>query len=158
MMHLHHAHTPRATAGDAILLTVLFAEIGEEIEFAADPADPHPHGRDLHARALAGEYGAIAPYLAPVETLDQVRARLQAAVQAHLDATARARGYDSILSACSYAASANPYQAEGAAFLAWRGAVWQTCYQVLAEVESGTRPVPTEAELIAGLPALPALP
>lgn len=155
MMNITRAHTPRATAGDAILLTVLFAEIGTEIEFAASPDDTEAHGRDLYARALVGEYGDIAPYVAPVETLDQTRTRLQAAVQAHLDATARAHGYDSILSACSYASAPNPYQAEGAAFLAWRGAVWQVCYTVLAAVESGARQVPTATELIAELPVSP---
>jgi hypothetical protein len=35
----------------------------------------------------------------------------------------------------------------------WRDAVWLRCYEVLAEVQAGTRPVPTEAELIALLPS-----
>lgn len=88
----------------------------------------------------------------PQKPLDEVKADLVAAVQAHLDAAAKAKGYDNIVSACSYAAAPNPYQAEGAAFIAWRGAVWQHCYQVVGEVESGARPVPTAEELLGELP------
>lgn len=79
---------------------------------------------------------------------------LTEAVQAHLDAAARAKGYDNIVSACSYAAASNAFQAEGIACLKWRAAVWQRCYQVLADVQAGTRTIPTSADLIAELPAL----
>lgn len=100
------------------------------------------------------EDGALIPPPEPAETLDQVKARLQSAVQNHLDGMAIAHGYDSIVSACSYAGAPNPFQADGQAFLAWRGAVWQHCYQVLADVQAGNQSAPTEAELIASLPAL----
>lgn len=89
-----------------------------------------------------------------VESQRQARDRLTSAVQRHLDATAQARGYDSILSACSYAGAPNPFQAEGAAFLAWRGVVWATCYQVLADAQAGARPIPADDELIAELPVM----
>lgn len=76
------------------------------------------------------------------------------AVQQHLDIAARQRNYDNIVSACSYAAAPNIFQAEGIAYLNWRAAVWQTCYGVLGAVEQELRPAPTIAELIAELPAL----
>lgn len=77
------------------------------------------------------------------------------AVQARLDAFARARGYDSILSACTYATSTVPrFAADAARAVSLRDETWDTCYQILAEVEAGQRPVPTLAELIAELPAL----
>jgi len=75
------------------------------------------------------------------------------AVQNHLDEQAQAKGYDSILSACSYAAAPNVFQAEGQSFLNWRAACWSYCYQVQADVVAGLRPMPTESEIIAGLPA-----
>ena len=75
------------------------------------------------------------------------------AVQNMLDNAAKAKGYDSILSACSYAAYPNPFQAEGQEFVAWRGAVWAKCYEILGEVEAGTRPVPTVSELLAEIAA-----
>lgn len=85
----------------------------------------------------------------------QARAALEAAVQQHLDATAQARGYDSMLSACTYAASTSTrFQPEGAACVAWRDAVWLHCHGVLAAVIAGTRPAPTAAELLAELPAI----
>lgn len=79
-------------------------------------------------------------------------AQYETAVQAHLDTAAQALGYDSILSACSYAGYTNPFQAEGQSFCAWRGAVWDHCYTQLAAVQAGQRTEPTVAVLIAELP------
>lgn len=91
----------------------------------------------------------------PPLTPDQIIASLTAVVQAHLDATARTRNYDGILSLCSYAASANPkFGPEGLAGVAWRDAVWASCYTILAEVQAGQRTVPTSDELLAELPAM----
>lgn len=88
----------------------------------------------------------------PPPTPEQIQQRLTFAVQMHLDTEARQRGYDNIVSACSYAGAPNPFQVEGIAFLNWRSAVWAYCYQVLADVQAQTRTIPTEAELIAELP------
>lgn len=74
-------------------------------------------------------------------------------VQTHLDMAAQARGYDNILSAASYAGDPI-FGVEGDAYKAWRSAVWEHCYSVLADVKSGTRPVPTAEELLAELPVL----
>lgn len=74
------------------------------------------------------------------------------AVQASLDGAAREHHYDDIVSACSYAGAPNPFQAEGIAFVAWRGACWALCYSIMAEVEAGTRAQPTIADLVATLP------
>lgn len=75
-------------------------------------------------------------------------------VQNHLDLKAHEYKYDSILSACSYAAYTNPFQIEGQKFVAWRGDVWAYCYQALSEVQNGTRTEPTADELISELPIL----
>lgn len=80
--------------------------------------------------------------------------QLVKSVQAHLDAKAKTRGYDNIISASSYAGYANPFQAEGQVFLKWRGDVWAYCYRELAKVSAGTRIAPTESQLIAELPIL----
>ena len=85
----------------------------------------------------------------------EIVAQLTRAVQVHLDATARQRGYDGILSCASYATSGNArFAAEGQACVMWRDAVWSACYAIMAEVQSGTRPVPAAPELIAELPAM----
>jgi hypothetical protein len=74
-------------------------------------------------------------------------------VQEHLDAAARDKGYDSILSACSYVSSTVPkFAAEALVYVALRDAAWSTCYAILADVQSGNRPMPTLQEVIAELP------
>ena len=94
-------------------------------------------------------------FIDPTKAFASAQARLTVAVQAHLDATARARSYDSALSCVSYIDSTvAAYRAEAAAMRDWRDAVWTRCYELLAEVQAGTRPIPTESELIALLPTI----
>lgn len=89
---------------------------------------------------------------------EKIQARLVAAVQRHLDAKARERGYDSIFTASTYATSLHlKFGPEGIAYRDWRDKVWDYCYVVLADVQAGLRSIPTEAELLAELPA-PVLP
>jgi hypothetical protein len=74
-------------------------------------------------------------------------------VQGRLDAAARARGYDSILSACSYFSSTVPkFADEALEFIALRDTAWSTCYAILADVEAGKRPMPTLQEVITEMP------
>ncbi len=77
-------------------------------------------------------------------------------VQDKLDNTAKQYGYDDIRSAVTYAEepSVIKFQQEGQAFRAWRSLVWAKCYEVMAEVQSGTRSIPTEQEILAELPLL----
>lgn len=82
-------------------------------------------------------------------------AALTSAMQAHLDGTAKTRGYDGILSLCSYAASGNTtFAAEALAGVAWRDAVWSKGYEIQSAVMTGARAVPTADELLAELPAI----
>jgi len=87
----------------------------------------------------------------PVLTIDDYRL----AIQAHIDATAGQRSYDSGLTCASYVGSTNPaWAAEASAFVAWRDAVWTYAYAELAKVEGGQRPQPTVETILAELPAL----
>lgn len=91
----------------------------------------------------------------PPPTEEEIIAGLTAAVQHHLDATARTRNYDGILSLCSYATSTDPtFSAEGQAGVVFRDACWRRCYEVMAEVKAGVKPVPTAEDLIASLPVM----
>lgn len=76
------------------------------------------------------------------------------AVQVQLDALAQGLGYDDIRSAVTYAdePSVARFQQEGQALRRHRSLCWATCYRVLAEVQAGTRPQPSVAELLAELP------
>lgn len=86
----------------------------------------------------------------------QFQQDLVAATQQRLDNFAQTRGYDSILSLCTYATDANPkFSAEGQYGVAARGATWDKLYQMLAEIEAGTRPMPTGfADVEPDLPVL----
>lgn len=91
----------------------------------------------------------------PPPMVSEIIATYTAAVQKRLDDFARTRNYDDILSAATYATSAVPkFKAEGQYAVEARDATWVKCYEVLAAVEVGSRPMPTTDELLAELPVL----
>ena len=133
---------------------------GEHIE-TATPADwmgstsiaPPAYDRATQSAFFSGRAWEVEAAQPPTD--ERIIAQYTAAVQKHLDDFARTRGYDGILSLCSYATSTHPrFGAEGQAGAAWRDAVWGACYAVMADVQQGLRPVPTKAELLAELPSI----
>lgn len=79
-----------------------------------------------------------------------------AATQSRLDDFAKTRNYDGILSLCTYATSLIPkFKAEGQYGVEARDATWAKLYEMLAEVEAGTRPMPSGFDDIE--PELPVL-
>lgn len=91
----------------------------------------------------------------PPPTAEQIMAQYTGAVQQHLDTFARTRNYDGIMSAATYATSTVPkFAAEGQYAVEARDATWAKCYEILAAVETGSRPMPTLDELLAELPVL----
>lgn len=88
-------------------------------------------------------------------TAEEIQLKLTQLVQIFMDVKVQERGYDSILSACSYVDTGiERFDREGELCRVWRSAVWNKCYEILAEVQSGKRDVPTEEELIEMLPKL----
>lgn len=77
-------------------------------------------------------------------------------IQRHLDTTANAYGYDTIVTMMSYAEEpAVPrYQIEGLAARAWRSLCWAKGEEIRAAVLAGERGRPTDAELVAAMPTL----
>jgi hypothetical protein len=72
------------------------------------------------------------------------------AAQTQLNEFANTRGYDGIMSACTYATSTIPkFAAEGQYCVQLRDETWATLYGMLAEIEAGTRPLPESFEDIA---------
>lgn len=95
--------------------------------------------------------GDIEPFAPPAPTADDYRG----AVQAHVDAVARGRGYDGGHACATYAASTVPlWAAEGAVFVAWRDAVWVAVLARMESVAAGHEAAPNIADLIADLPLI----
>ena len=110
----------------------------------------HELTEDELLAAFPGRAEALA-----AEALASTRKVLTDAMQSYLDQTAQTRGYDGILSLCSYATSSNPrFGPEGQAGVALRDAVWAYGYAVIDDITAGKRAVPTAAELVAALPAI----
>lgn len=87
---------------------------------------------------------------------EQIKSDIILNTQSRLDNFAQTRNYDSMLSLCTYATSTNPkFQAEGQYGVEVRDATWEKLYEIMAEVEASTRPMPTGYEEIeAELPTL----
>ena len=107
-----------------------------------------------------GDYYEVVAIPEPPEpTQEEINARIQKqltdAVQGVLDSKAQELLYDSCLSVCSYIdTGVAKFDAEGRAFRAWRSSVWAKGYEILAQVQSGQREIPTKEQLIAELPKL----
>jgi hypothetical protein len=91
--------------------------------------------------------------LNPAETTEEVIARLEFALDKHLDSVANSYRYESIRTMVTYATSEHPtFGNEGKAAVAFRDAVYAYGIQCIADVQNGLREIPAEAELIAELP------
>lgn len=104
--------------------------------------------------ALIAEVEATYTPPPPPSMEEQVQA-FDAALVAHLDQVARERRYDNRITCALRAGYPGPFQAEGQAFAAWMDGCNALAYQLLAEVMSGKRPMPTDPQaLIDLLPAM----
>lgn len=79
----------------------------------------------------------------PVQTSEQIKTSIVQLTQQRLDDFAKTRNYDNILSACTYATSSIPkFLQEGQSAVNARDTTWSALYTILAEVESGSKPMP----------------
>ena len=97
-----------------------------------------------------------ATYVPPAPpSIEEQIAVFDAALVAHLDATARERRYDNRVTCALRAGYPGPFQAEGIAFASWMDQCNALAYQLLAEVVAGTRPLPSSPQaLIDLMPAM----
>lgn len=129
-----------------------------------NPETMAPFGSADEVRAYAASIAVRPEFFSPRVTPEQRAADRAAAianeigrvVQMRLDEFARSRGYDSLLSACTYATSGVPqFAAEGQCCMNLRDAMWGGLAGIMAEVQAGTRPLPASiADVEADLPPL----
>jgi hypothetical protein len=132
-----------------------FAEFTEQ-----DEAQAHcdEHGGFVHPGGYRPDLyvdGTTVTVQPIVETANQVIARLEAVLDAHLDQVANSYRYESIRTMVTYASSEHPtFGAEGRAAVKFRDAVYAHGIQVIADVQAEIREIPTESELISELPLI----
>jgi len=133
-----------ATNDDGETVPAMVEETVDVITFKADVDTPE---KALAARA------DILPELQPgYVSPAAMQAMYSSAIQQHLDAKARERGYDGIQTAVSYRDDPNPaYAAEALALFNWRSAVWTASTAMLADVNPASPP--TVEAVLAVLPA-----
>lgn len=134
-----------------INVNVKFDHLPVTVPFTATDDPACLHASEIFQHAVAGAFGAVAPYVEPEPTIDDYRS----AIAAHIEAIARSRQYDSAVSLASYSGSTNPaWAAEAASFSAWRDAVWGYVYTELDAAQNGNRAAPRVSEFIAELPVI----
>lgn len=84
----------------------------------------------------------------------QIIKQFDEALTAHLDKAAQSKRYDNRITCALRAGYMGPFQAEGQAFASWMDACNYQAYQVMSEVLSGTRNMPTVQEFIDSLPEM----
>lgn len=99
----------------------------------------------------------VAPYIvitpkSPDQIAEILTSKLTNWIQSYMDEQAQKKGYDNILSACSYASIPNAFQAEAITFLEWRSACWAYGYQLLSDIQAQTATVPDRDTLLSALP------
>ena len=103
---------------------------------------------------IVGDFYEVVPMPEPLPpTAEEIQQQMTDAVQQALDAFAQTRGYDGIMSACSYSNSTDAqFKLEADCCIQLRDTTWRMGYAILAEVKAGNRSVPSVEELIAELP------
>ena len=106
--------------------------------------------------AITDEEAAAITAAQNAPTPEQIQAAFVSAIQARLDSFARQRGYDDILSACTYATSTiTKFKNEGQTCVNLRDATWEAAYNILGAVQTGAIPMPSSiADIEADLPTL----
>lgn len=136
--------------------TIVDVEI-EHPQYGWIPYTFHYDSKDESFDEQIREYlqtATILKYIEPSKTAQEIKAEITNAIQSMLDDKAKAKGYDNIVSACSYAGYDNPFRAEGEAYGLWRALCWSKAYEILEAVETGIRPMPTISEVLEEMPAL----
>ena len=127
------------------------------IPFTASPNDSEELGVSLYNSAIAGDYGVIATYEPPVQTIEQLVGEIKTAIQKNLDDNALLLGFEGASPmdrACSYAGFTNEYQSIALQLATRRSSVWsyvdvEFAKTQLPDTDIDYRGIPTAAEFTA---------
>ena len=78
-MQIQNARNPKYVESGMIDIEIEHPTYGW-LPFTASPDDSETLGRELHAAALAGKFGAISAYIAPIPTAEEQKAVIQAQI------------------------------------------------------------------------------
>lgn len=92
--------------------------------------------------------------VAKVKDIKVLEGIVKKAIQDVLDAKAKAKGYDDIVSACSYASVENVFCEESKKFVVWRASVWHYAYEQLTLINAEQRDIPTLEAFLNELPSI----
>lgn len=134
----------------ALKIMVKFDDLPDEVVFIARADDVEAHGREIYQRAISGEFGTIAPYAAPVETVEQKQAKLKLGITIALDVKAKSLAFESFAEAMTYVDEpvVPLYQQQAQALRAWRSLCWARYDEVVATAK--------DFDVVATIEALPA--
>ena len=138
--------------GVSILCLVEFDDGEDAAQFVASPNDCMGYGRDIHARAVSGEFGAVAAYVPVVPTQSEIIAEYERALDNHLDSVAKLHRYDTRFTFALRAGFPGPYHDEAVAFATWMDVCNVQAFALLSEVQAGNAVMPTIDAFIASLP------
>lgn len=89
------------------------------------------------------------------ESFTQAVTAFDTALTDHLDNTAKSKRYDNRITCMVRAGFAGPFQAEAIVFASWADTCNILAYQMLAQVQAGTQPMPASPQaFIATLPEI----
>ena len=89
---------------------------------------------------------------ASVLSPEQIIKMYTSAIDTQLNSKAVEKGYDNILSACSYTGYPNFFEEESKRFVKWRADVWVYAKEILYNVQNNISPLPTIEEFILNMP------
>lgn len=125
-----------------------------KVSYKDYPANVDEFKKVVQSSEVKGDTYVIS-YEIVSKNLEELTALFKEKTQQLLDAKAREKGYDDILSACSYAGYDNDFRAEGEAFGIWRAKVWKYGYALLNAIAEGKHKMPKSFdEILAEMPTL----
>jgi hypothetical protein len=121
-----------------------------------EPTPPEDYSDEFYFRTEQED----APYVVYTKKSNEAIAQIMlgkftTAMEAHYDAVAQVKHYDTRYTCTLRAGYASAFQAEGVSFATWMDECNVYGYTEMEKVQQGVRPMPTVAELIAELPEPP---